>query len=66
MSFWRDVCKEEIWRLPESPNTQKNLPEFHQQELAALYVTIYAVATAVTCHPPDIRHAVSNATAVTS
>jgi hypothetical protein len=27
---------------------------------------MYAGATAVTCPPPDIRHAVSNATAVTS
>ena len=36
MSFGRNVCNEEIWRLPESPKTQKNLPEFHQQELATL------------------------------
>ena len=32
--FWRDVFKEEIRRLPESSKTQKNLPEFNQQELA--------------------------------
>ena len=31
---------EEIWRLPESPKTQKNLPEFHQQELATLIVAV--------------------------
>ena len=36
MSFWSDFLKEEIWKLPESPKTQKNLPEFHQQELATL------------------------------
>ena len=38
-SFWRDVCKEEIRRLPEFPKTQKNLPEFHQQKLATLGIT---------------------------
>ena len=36
MSFWNDVCKEEIWKLPESPRPTKNLPEFRQQELATL------------------------------
>ena len=39
MSFGRNVCKEEIWRLPESPKTQKNLPEFHQQKLETLAET---------------------------
>ena len=40
MSFWRDVFKEEIWRLPESPDSKKNLPKFHQQELAALAISV--------------------------
>jgi len=40
MSFWWDVCKEEIWRFPESPKTQKNLPEFLQQELATLAIIL--------------------------
>ena len=38
-SFWRDVCKEEIWRLLKSQKTLKNLPEFNQQELATLDVS---------------------------
>ena len=36
--FLSDVCKEEIWRLPESPKIPKYLPEFHQQELATLVI----------------------------
>jgi len=40
MSFGRNVCKEEILRLPESSKTQKNLPEFHQQELATLHTDL--------------------------
>ena len=36
MSFWKEVCKEEIPRLPESPKAQTNFPEFHQYELATL------------------------------
>ena len=43
MSFWRNVCKEQIWRLPESPNTQKNLPKIYQQELATLMVKLVAM-----------------------
>ena len=43
MSFWRDVSKEEIWRLLESPKAPKNLPEFHQQELATKHVITVAI-----------------------
>ena len=39
MSFWKDVCKEEIGRLPEFSKTQKYLPECHLHELATLVVT---------------------------
>ena len=38
MSFGRDVCKEKIGGLPESPKISKNLPEFYQQELATLWI----------------------------
>ena len=41
MSFWIEVCKEEMWRLSEFSKTQKNLPEFYQQELATLR-TLYS------------------------
>ena len=34
--FFEGFCKKEIGRLPESPKTQKNLLEFHLQELATL------------------------------
>ena len=44
MSSWRDVCKEEIWRLPEIPKTSKNLPEFHKQELATLAIHLNALS----------------------
>ena len=37
--FSSDVCKEEIWRLPESPKTRKNLLEFNQKELATLFIS---------------------------
>ena len=35
----RGVRKEKIWRLPESPKTRENLPEYHQQELSTLLVS---------------------------
>ena len=38
MNFWRNVSQEKIWKLLESPKTQKNLPEFQQQELPNLVV----------------------------
>jgi len=40
--FFRDVCKEKIWRFLESPETQNNLPEFYQQELATLLTPLAA------------------------